>query len=325
MAAIVGCQAFARVRKVLRHSAPGRLIDIGSHRLHIHCTGEGKPAVVMDSGLPGSSLSWSLVQPEVAKFTRACSYDRAGLGWSELGPEPRTTSQIVEELHTLLVRAEIAGPYVLVGHSFGAFTVRLYASKYPEEAAGMILVDPIYPCEWLQLTSEQWLRLRSAVRACRSGAILARLGIARLVSLLVRAGAAKAARWIVSAVTGGAIREPERMILPLARLPAQLRPIVQNFWVQPKFYEALASQLQSLPESAAQVAETGPYGDIPLIVISAGNADTARTREHLACVGLSTKGKHVVALAGDHWIQLEQPELVVEVIREVVNLFRQRQ
>src|SRR5262249_30290982 len=155
---------------------------------------------------------------------------------------PRTTQRIIDELHTLLINAGIAEPYVLVGHSFGAFTVRLYASQYPNEVAGIVLVDPIHPSEWRQVMGEQKRRVGRAIRLCRRGAILARLGIARLVAFLVRARAYGGARFGVSLAVSGATREAERLITPLSKLPAELQPVVTSFWTRPKFFEAVASQ-----------------------------------------------------------------------------------
>jgi pimeloyl-ACP methyl ester carboxylesterase len=114
---------------------------VGYYRLHIHCVGEGSPTVVLDAGLGGFSLDWSLVQPELAATTRVCAYDRAGYGWSDPSPQSRTPGQIVEELHTLLLNAGIEGPYMLVGHSAAGKHVRLYADRYPHDVVGMVLVD----------------------------------------------------------------------------------------------------------------------------------------------------------------------------------------
>jgi len=260
------------------------------------------------------------VQPEVAKFTRVCSYDRAGLGWSDSGPPPRTTQRIVEELRTLLLSAGIKEPYVLVGHSFGAFTARLYGAKYRDEVVGMVLVDPIYPSEWLQLSDEQQKRLQRAVRLCRRAAVVARLGIARLIAFLARIGASKIARRGVFLVSGGELKGGEGMFASLNKLPQELHGIVRAFWIQPKFYQAIADQLESLPESAAQVAATARHGEPPLVVLSASNPGPARMTEGDGLARLSCNGKHVVASKSGHWIQLDQPELVIEAIREVVEL-----
>ena len=120
---------------------PGQLVDIGGYRLHLWCTGNGAPAVILDTGLGGSSAGWYFVQPDVARFTRVCSYDRAGMGYSDPGPSPRTARRIASELATLLDRSGIAGPVVLVGASIAGFNVRVFASDHPERAAGLVLVD----------------------------------------------------------------------------------------------------------------------------------------------------------------------------------------
>ncbi len=123
------------------------MIDVGGYRLHINCAGnpiDGSPTVVMDAGGYDSSESWNKVQPEIAKFARVCVYDRAGLGKSERRPSPSYPSQEVgKDLHTLLVNAHIAAPFVLVGHSFGGMNVRLYASQHPQEVVGMVLVNSV--------------------------------------------------------------------------------------------------------------------------------------------------------------------------------------
>jgi hypothetical protein len=113
--------------------APGEMVSVGNHKLHIYCMGQGSPTVVTESGATGTSIEWSAwVQPEVAKATQVCAYERAGLGWSEGGPEPRDAMQIASELHTLLANADVPGPYVLVGHSVGGHYARVYADRYPE-------------------------------------------------------------------------------------------------------------------------------------------------------------------------------------------------
>ena len=123
---------------------PGQLVDIGGYRLHINCTGHGTPTVILDAGLGDSYLSWRKVQPEIAKFARVCSYDRAGLGYSNSSPRPRATRVIAEELHPLLQHAG-SPPLILVGHSMAGFDVRLYASLYRSEVAGLVLVDASHP------------------------------------------------------------------------------------------------------------------------------------------------------------------------------------
>jgi hypothetical protein len=138
-------QSLSERRERRAHPRPGQLIDIGGYKLHINCTGQGSPAVILDSGLGDTHISWRKVQPPIAQFTRVCSYDRAGLGYSESSPRSSTSQDFAEELHTLLHNAGISPPYILVGHSMGGFDVRLFASLYRSEVAGMVLVDSSHP------------------------------------------------------------------------------------------------------------------------------------------------------------------------------------
>ena len=124
-------QAIATEIDIRTYPPPGRLVDVNGHLMHINCIGEGGPTVILESGLGTMSADWANVQPQVAKTTRVCSYDRAGTGCSEPGPTPRDPKQIAYELHTLLGKAGIDGPYVLVGQSFGSLYARMYADLHP--------------------------------------------------------------------------------------------------------------------------------------------------------------------------------------------------
>src|ERR1051326_3893527 len=121
----------------------GTFIDVGGHQLHVNIQGNGSPAVIFENGSGDFSFIWSLVQPEVAKYTKTVSYDRAGYAWSEPGPMPRTGKQISFELHTALRKAGVQPPYILVGQSFGGFLVRAFARYYPKEVDGMVLVEAV--------------------------------------------------------------------------------------------------------------------------------------------------------------------------------------
>src|SRR3989337_877218 len=134
--AIAGAIAKSNLAK--QYPAPGQLVDVGGYKMHINCTGQGSPTVILAAGSLEYSLFLALVQPDVARFTRVCSYDRAGYGWSEPSPHPRTANTMVEELHTLLVNAKVEGPYVLVGHSLGGMHMRVVAHNYPDEVVGLI-------------------------------------------------------------------------------------------------------------------------------------------------------------------------------------------
>jgi len=172
-------QAIGTWRDHRRFPPLGRLVRVNKRRIHIHVTGEGTPTVVFESGMGASCLSWTLVQPHVAKFARAVSYDRAGHGWSDPAPEPRTAQQIAHELRTLLDATGVPGPYVLVGHSFGGYVNRAFAHLYRNEVVGMVLVDSVHPAEWENPTPEQLRMIEVGLRYAWIAAWLARLGFVR--------------------------------------------------------------------------------------------------------------------------------------------------
>ena len=300
---------------------PGRLVSIGPHRLHIRCDGDGAPTVIFDAALGGSSLSWSLVQPTVARLTQACTYDRAGFGWSDAGPLPRTADRIADELHELLRAAAVPPPYVLVGHSYGGLVMRFYASRHPNDVAGLVLIEPAIPEEWTNPTDEQRALIARGVRLCRYGATAARRGLAQLVSGLVRFGALRAARLVVGLVSrGGLRREDEGILAPIWKLPPEVRSVLGEMWTQPKFFEALGSQIDTVCESAAAVMSAGPadYDDLPLTVLSSARSSEQRLQADSALARRSTRGRHILAAESGHWIPLEAPQVVVDAIAAMV-------
>jgi pimeloyl-ACP methyl ester carboxylesterase len=300
---------------------PGRLVDIGGHRLHLHCAGGGAPTVVLDAALGGSSISWAHVQPAVAAFARVCSYDRAGFGWSDAGPMPRTAGRAADELHRLLHTAGERAPYLLVGHSYGGLVARIFAARHPHEIAGLVLVDPAHPEDWLEPHAENQARIAHGTRLCRQGAVAARLGIARVVSALVRTGALTPARALVRLVSrGGLSATDEGILAPIWLLPPDARKPLFQFWTRPEFFEALGSQIASICDSAAETLDAAPdgYGDLPLVTISATEPAPWKQDRQDRLARLSTRGRHIVASNSGHWIPLEQPDVVVEAIRELV-------
>src|SRR4030095_13731533 len=172
----------------MRTPPPGRLVTVGDHRLHLRCDGEGGPSVIFDAALGGSSLSWSLVQAAVTRGTQAWPYHRAGFGWSEAGPLPRTAGRIADELHALVRAAAVPPPYVVVGHSYGGLVVQVYAARHPNYVGGLVLIEPAIPEAWANPTDQQRALIARGVRLCGYGAAAARRGLAPLVSVLVRFG-----------------------------------------------------------------------------------------------------------------------------------------
>jgi pimeloyl-ACP methyl ester carboxylesterase len=304
---------------------PGQLIDVGTHRLHLRCAGDGSPTVVFDAALGGSSLSWSLVHPAVARMTRACTYDRAGFGWSEAGPLPRTAGRIADELYHLLRRAAVPRPYVLVGHSYGGLVMRLMAARHSEDVAGLVLIEPAIPEEWAAPTVEQQALIRRGVRLCRYGVGAARSGVARVVSWLVKLRALAAARTLVALVSrGGLRRDDEGILAPIWRLPPEARSVLGRMWTRPQFFESLGSQIEHVCDSAAEVLREsgGDFGDLPVAVISSDSARASRLSADRALAQRSRQGRHVIAPESGHWVPLDAPQVVIDAIGEVVQRIR---
>jgi pimeloyl-ACP methyl ester carboxylesterase len=310
----------------MQSSPPGRLVDIGTHRLHLQCAGEGRPAVVFDAALGGSSLSWTLVQPDVARVTTTCSYDRAGFGWSDAGPPPRTAGRIADELHAALRRAGIAPPYLLVGHSFGGLVARLFAARHRDEVAGLVLIEPAIVEDWADPSAERQALIARGTRLCGIGSRAARLGIARAVALLVRSGALAPARALVALVSRRELRrEDEGILAPIWKLPPAARRRLGPMWTQPKFFDALGGQIAHVCDSAAEVLREAPVvpPGIPLTVITAAAADPTRLRSD-AELARSASGRHVLVSDSGHWVPLDQPAAVARAVVEDVEEVRRR-
>ena len=304
---------------------PGRLVDIGTHRLHLHCAGDGAPTVVFDAALGASSLSWSLVQPSIARVTRACAYDRAGFGWSEGGLMPRTAGRIADELHQLLEIAAVPGPYILVGHSYGGLVMRVFAARHAAAVAGLVLIEPAIPEEWVTPSHEQHALIRRGVRLCRYGAGAARSGVARAVSLLVNLGALPAARALVAFASRGALRrEDEGILAPMWKLPPEARRVLGRMWTRPQFFEALGSQIEHVSQSAAEMLRDTHENlvDMPLIVMSSSAAHERRIAADLALAKQSRRGRHIVAPESGHWVPLDAPQAVIDAIVDIVDQVR---
>jgi pimeloyl-ACP methyl ester carboxylesterase len=167
------------------------MVDIGACRLHLKRQGFGKPVVVLEAGIAATSISWSPVQTRLAHFTTVCSYDRAGLGWSERRRDrsrPCTLEQMIGELEALLRKSGLAPPFVLVGHSFGGLLVKAFAHAYPEQVSGLILADPVSLTHWASTSQANTDRILAGVRLSRRGAILARIGLVRAALSVLNAG-----------------------------------------------------------------------------------------------------------------------------------------
>lgn len=303
------------------YPAPGQLIEVdtgaGTCRLHLHQQGSGTPAVVLESGIAGTSLGWSLVQPKIAEFAQVCSYDRAGLGWSDHCLAPRTVPQMVSELATLLERARVVPPFVLVGHSFGGLLIRAYAHLRPQEVAGLVFVDPVSLETWSNCPPHQQQRLAQGIRLSRRGAFLARLGIVQFALWTLASGGRRLPKLIARAAAERGASTIERLTGEVRRLPPELWPVLRAHWSRPKSFAAMAAYLECLP-AAATAASTMPLSpDVPFLVLSAANATAAELKERDGWISASRDGRHIRIDNSAHWIQLEQPDSVVQGVRQI--------
>lgn len=283
---------------------PGHRVRIASNGsplyMHIDCSGRGTPAVVLESGLGDSFISWQKVQPEIAKFTEVCSYDRAGLAYSDPSPRPRTSQGIAQELSLLLQAARVSPPYVLVGHSMGGFDVRVFAGLYRSQVAGMVLVDSSHPDQEKRLPVELSGMQASWLREAEFLEFTMPFGIPRLLGLCDE--------------------------------NAPIRAAECNFHTA---REGVA-EMKLFRMSAAQAAASGSLGNLPLIVLSHDpnkpstelppdlvkptNEAWEKMQEEMA--HLSTRGTQSIAKNSGHYIQLDRPDVVIDAVRSVVDQAR---
>lgn len=299
---------------------PGKLVDIGTHHLHLLEKGQGTPTILLEAGLMSTVLSWGEIQNTLAQSYPVVSYDRAGLGWSDLGPMPRTAERMVEELHTLLERAKIPPPYVLVGHSFGGLTMPLFAARYPQETAGVVLVDPVAPAEWNPPSEQDRKRAEIGATVSRRAALLCRIGVIRFLAFLLTSGATKLAGRLVRLISREAPTESGSVSSPwFWNLPVEERKMAAVFWIQERFCRTIASQLENLPGCAVRVAELGEFCSKPVVILSAKSTPPKRREQHAAIAQHLPRGRHVLAEESSHWIMQDQPELVLGAIHEVAR------
>jgi len=317
LALITAGVLYQRIAGHRRQIVPaGSLIDVGGHRLHARCEGTGSPLVLLESGIAASSLSWSRVQPEIATFARVCAYDRAGLAWSDAPSCARTFGRIVSELARLLTAVAPDARYVLVGHSFGSFVIRAYAARYPEHVIGLVLVDP--PTEWLNMTRQRRRLIRGGRQLSRIGALLAEVGVVRGCLALLTGGAPGAPRRFVRVFGPTAARTLARLVGEVRKLPPEVHPLVQEMWCQPKCFRSMADHLSVLETEGAAIAAALPPPTIPTVVISSGNQPPEQIAEHRELAARSALARHVIAARSTHWVQFDEPELIVDAVKTLV-------
>lgn len=271
---------------------PGMLVDIGTHKMHLNCQGIYPPTVIIDSGLGGFSLEWTTLQKQLSRYNRVCSYDRSGYGWSEESPNPRTTSVIATELHLLLETAGIEGPYVMVGHSFGGYNIRYFASQYPDQIAGLVFIDASHP--------EQFERMPGLVSTkendIKRKGMQIKLAIPRLSN----------------------------------NFPREYLNTAYFLMCNLKARRTQLQELENFKISANQVMANDHLPDVPVIVITHGKriwphneiGDESEQvwqdlQDELAMLGKNSI--HLIADKSGHSVHLDQPLLIYTAISDLVK------
>jgi pimeloyl-ACP methyl ester carboxylesterase len=281
----------------------GQLIDIGGRRLHLHCAGKGQPTVVVENGSSGFSVEWVPVLAKVSKFTRICTYDRAGFAWSDPGPSINTVEQTMDDLHLLLRTASIPPPYILVGHSIGGMLIRAYQRRYPGEIVGMVLVDAT-PEDDLSYTVKGADKPETSITYDEMASAFAPL-----------------IRNPPPAPTA-----PDKIDEPIDRLPPDLQRDwlwairkwfaeidMSHSWITAESWRQEFTALKHLRTSRPHV-----LGDLPLIVLARGrHTDPVLNQREAELANISSHGVERIAAESDHLIQLYQPDLVTQAIRDV--------
>lgn len=282
------------------HPMPGQLVDVGGYRLHIYCTGQGSPAVILDSSNLGTVSNWAWIQPEVARSTRVCAYDRADAGWSDPSPEPNDTYMNSEALHALLTNAGVTGPYILVGHSFGGLFIRTYAHLFPSEVAGMVFIEGSLPDGQRALGEPDVMPNSPGQGMIDSGPIVSRLGILRLMNFPPT--------------------DPD--------LPEPQRGDLQAFLASTQWAESTKRQYHLYSTLLAQVRELyipGSLGSIPVAVVvgSEGMGGVPEWKElFLEQAALSTDHKMYVIEGGTHISVVDKREHAVQSAQAILDVLQ---
>lgn len=305
------------------YAAPVKLVDIGhGQRLNLYCIGSGSPAVIFDSGLGDATIPWALVQPAIAKKTTACSFDRAGLGFSDAARRPSTPINQSEDLHALLQAAGIKPPYVLVGHSMAGMNVRVYADKYPDEVVGMVVVDGSH--------EDQSTRSWAIGKPGRKDVYDAYLRDMHACIADAEKGLVKGTPAYKKCVDDSTDD----------RFSAAINAAQEKYAITPKWQAAVASERENVfYESATETRATRKhFGDMPIIVLThspfpKANDETQDERNqrtllwedmHTQVAAMSTRGINIIVPNSTHYIQLDRPQVVIDAVLQAVNIAKEK-
>jgi len=301
-------QSLLTVKGQTDYPAPGQMVSVGDHRLHIHCEGHGQPIVLLESGLSGWSQDWALVQPELARTTTVCAYDRAGYAWSDESPTARTGLLAVDDLRTLLHNANLHGRMVVVGHSLGGLLAQMLAQTHPDEVAGLVLIDALQHDQTFSMDPEAHARYsRNMDLLTNSATWLAPLGLTRLTNM------------------------PASVVLD--KLPLAEQPAARALAMQSKNYRALRTEYLAVDSALDVARKLAPIPAMPIVVLSTNAQsefppgwETEYMRQHWIdgqrALARETGSQQVVVAEAGHYLQLERPKLVIDSVLTVLHQVR---
>jgi pimeloyl-ACP methyl ester carboxylesterase len=310
-------QFFGGRRDRKRYARPGRWVPVGRRcSLFLFELGEGEPTVIFEAGIGATHLNWRHIQTSVAEFATTASYDRAGLGWSGPAKAARTPANIAVELRQLLQQAGLKPPFILVGHSFGGLVVRRFALLYPNEVAGMLLIDPMRCEEWPPLNPRNQSHINMGRKLIRYAIPVTHAGIARLGVRLLFCRARKLSTQLAGATMPNGHHVLTRITTEVGKMPREVWPAVASHWSRPEFYAGLRNHIVSIPDTVREMHVAEPIQGIPVTVLTPGNTEPLTTNQ-LEHIG--DRVNQVIAANSEHWIHLDEPDMVIDSIRSLVN------
>lgn len=292
----------------------GERIDIGGYKLHCYCKGQGSPTVILDHSLGG--IDGYFLIDEIAKLTRVCIYDRAGYGWSDSSPYPRTSQEIVSELDVLLIKAGISPPYILVGNSFGSYNVRLYAHQFPEKVVGIVLTDGLHESGMLNMSISLHILKLFFLSGFLMSTLGAALGIVRILGTFLLFEVIK----------------PELRQFP----PETIQRVKRSFY-HPQHWITMGRELWSLNVSSRQLSQVASLGNIPIVSIKSSTffkrslltfympvkpADRLRDKMHCELANISSDFREIRASQSSHFVWIDEPGIIVATVRDILEMLK---